>query len=336
MSEEFQIRPVYAGFWRRVVAAVVDGCLLLVVLVALSRALNMPGFLLREDWLPSLLSGLVSLAYAALFESSAWQATPGKRLIRIKVTDLRGARITLGRAVLRHLAQLLSAACLMLGYVMAAFTRRRQCLHDKIAGTLVVRAGLSAEQIALAQPAQRWSRWAVAAVVGPLLAIWLALLLARLDRAPAMLGVQGHYNARTEVAAALYYAGDAMDQAEGLYTDSHDFSAVNIAQVELDPEAARTITALRVAAGSIHVTFGGEADRALHAHTLTLTPALDTDGNVAWVCGFADVPEGYTVVHDDYRSLTDIDQALLPADCLPGRPAEPDEKAASDAPGLRA
>lgn len=337
MSEEFPNLPVYAGFWRRVAAALIDGCVLLLLLLALSRALAVPGFLLREEWLPSLLSGLVSLAYAALLEASGWQATLGKRLVGIKVTDLQGRRITRWRAVLRHVAQLLSAACLMLGYVMAAFTQRRQCLHDKLAGTLVVRAARSPEQIALAPAAARWSRWAVAAVVAPVLAAWLALLSLQLDPRPVLLAAADapseHYYARTEVAAALYYAGDAMDQAEGLYSQSHDFADVNIADIDLDDEATRTITALQVVAGSIHVTFGGEADPALRAHTLTLTPALDTDGNVAWVCGFADVPDGYTVIHDDYRSLTDIDQALLPPDCLPGDTAE---GSAADGPGLKA
>ncbi len=333
MSVELSPVSVYAGFWRRVAAALIDAGLLLVLLIVLGHALGQPGFLLREDWFPSLLSGLVSLAYGVLFESSAWQATPGKRLIRIKVTDLAGQRISRGRAVLRHLAQLLSALCLMLGYVMAAFTQRRQCLHDKIAGTLVVRAAYAPAQIASAPMARRWSRWEIAAVIGPLVAAWLAVLTAQLDHPVAVVEPAEHYNARTQVAAALYYAGDAMDQVVSLYDERHDFASVNISDIPLDQEAARTIAALQVVAGSIHLTFGGDADPALHAHTLTLTPALDTEGNVAWVCGFADVPEGYTVVYDDYRNLTDIDVALLPADCQPG---DAGADAAPEAPGLKA
>ena len=332
MSEELRNTPVYAGFWRRVAAVTIDGCLLLALLVALSRSVGAPGLLLRDEWLPNLLSALVSLAYSALFESSAWQATPGKRLLRIKVTDLQGARISWRRAVLRRVAQVLSAVCLMLGYLMAAFTRRRQCLHDLIAGTLVVRGSLTAEQVAQAPDAPRWSRWAVAALVAPLIAGWLALLSLQLDHGTVTASPLDHYLARTEVAAALYYAGDAMDQAEGLYAESHDFAQVNITDIELDDDASRTISALRVVAGSIHVTFGGDAESGLHAHTLTLTPALDSDGNIAWVCGLADVPDGYQVLHDDYRSLTDIDQSLLPADCLPQDEAE---KPATRTPGLK-
>jgi uncharacterized RDD family membrane protein YckC len=335
MSEELHITPVYAGFWRRVAAALIDGCLLLTLLLLLSHSAGKPGFLLREDWLPSLLAALLGLAYAAGFESSAWQATPGKRLIGIKVTDLAGNRISPGRAILRHLGQFLSAAFLMLGYVMAAFTRRRQCLHDLLAGTLVVRQAFSPEQIQFAPPAPAWSRWQIVAVVAPLVASWLALLSLGLERPPSLSQAspsRNSYHARTEVAAALYYASDAIDRAEALYGESSDFATVNIPSVELDPEAARTISALGVVAGSIHITFGREAETVLQGHTATLTPAVDAEGNITWVCGYADVPEGYDIVHEDYRSLTDIDAAALPPDCLPDDGATP----ATDAAGLTA
>ena len=327
--------PVYAGFWRRVAAAVIDGGLLLAVLLALSWLMGNPGLLLREDWLPSVFSGLLGLAYAAGFESSRLQATPGKRLLGIKVTDLRGRRISLRRAVLRHLGQFLSAAVLMLGYVMAAFTQRRQALHDKLAGTLVVRAALSVEQVAQAGPARAWSRWSIAAVLSPLVASWLALLLLGLEQG-ATLPVPGdaRYHARTEVAAALYYASEAIDLAESAYAENSDFTGVNLPSVPLAPEAARTIGSLQVAAGSIHITFGGEAADVLQGHTLTLTPALDGEGNITWVCGYAEVPEGYDVVHEDYLSLTDVEPAALPADCLPADAVAP--AADEPAPGLKA
>ncbi len=335
MSDTPHNGPVYAGFWRRVAAAVIDAGLLLAVLLALSRLVGNPGLLLREDWLPSVFSGLLGLAYAAGFERSRWQATPGKRLIGIKVTDLGGRRISLRRAVVRHLGQFLSAAVLMLGYVMAAFTQRRQALHDKLAGTLVVRAALSVEQIAQAAPARAWSRWSIAALLAPLVATWLALLVLGLERG-ATLPVAGdaRYHARTEVAAALYYASEAIDLAESAYAENSDFTSVNLPSVELGAEAARTIRSLQVAAGSIHITFGGEAADVLQGHTLTLTPALDAEGNIAWVCGYAAVPEGYDVVHEDYASLSDVDAEALPPDCLPDDEATP--AADEPAPGLKA
>ena len=78
--------------------------------------------------------------YFALMESSPWQATLGKKAFRLRVTDLEGHRINLGRATLRHLGKILSGLTLFLGYVMAGFTVRKQALHDILAGCLVVRS----------------------------------------------------------------------------------------------------------------------------------------------------------------------------------------------------
>ena len=334
MPDESPLLPVYAAFWRRAAATLLDGCLLLLILLGLSHALGRPGLLLRDDLLPNLVAGLVGLVYAAGFESSVWQATPGKRVLGIKVTDLSGRRIGRLRALLRHLAQLLSALCLMLGYVMAAFTRRRQGLHDLIAGTLVVRAACGPDEIAGAQPARAWSRWMIAALVAPIVATWVLLLVLGTESSvPHDATVPGRYHARTEVAAALYYASDAIDTAESLYAESRDFATVNVPALELDEEASRTIATLAIVSGSIHITFGGESDPALQGHTATLTPAVDEDGTLTWVCGYAEVPEGYEVIRDDYRSLTDVAPDALPPDCLPD---EGSQDAQADVPGLKA
>ena len=72
-----------------------------------------------------------------LFECSALQATPAKRLFGLRVTDLDGQRIGFVRASGRQLSKVL---CLPLfaGFLLVAFTSRKQGLHDFIAGTLVV------------------------------------------------------------------------------------------------------------------------------------------------------------------------------------------------------
>jgi uncharacterized RDD family membrane protein YckC len=71
--------------------------------------------------------------------SSEKQATYGKMAMGIKVTDLEGRRISFWRGLGREFAKFLSAIILMIGYIMAAFTERKQALHDIIAGTLVVK-----------------------------------------------------------------------------------------------------------------------------------------------------------------------------------------------------
>lgn len=77
--------------------------------------------------------------YFALFESSAKQSTLGKRVLNLYVTDLSGNRISFGRATGRHFAKLISSATLLIGYMMAGWTEKKQALHDMIAGTLVMR-----------------------------------------------------------------------------------------------------------------------------------------------------------------------------------------------------
>ena len=87
----------------------------------------------------TLMSLLLNLAYFGLLESSRWQATLGKLACRLRVTDEAGRRIGLGRAIGRNLAKYLSALTLGIGFLMVGWTRRKQGLHDLIAGTLVLR-----------------------------------------------------------------------------------------------------------------------------------------------------------------------------------------------------
>ncbi len=83
---------------------------------------------------------LITWLYHAYFESSSWQATPGKRAVNLYVTDLNGQPISFLHATGRHFAKLITGLIpLLLGYIMAAFTERRQALHDMIAGTLVLK-----------------------------------------------------------------------------------------------------------------------------------------------------------------------------------------------------
>ena len=79
------------------------------------------------------------MPYFVGFESSSWQATPGKRALGLIVTDTEGRRISPARAVGRYFGKILSGLILLIGYIMIAFTERKQGLHDFLAGTLVVK-----------------------------------------------------------------------------------------------------------------------------------------------------------------------------------------------------
>lgn len=75
--------------------------------------------------------------YFAYLESSKNQATMGKMALRIAVTDLDGNRITFARATLRCFAKIVSVLTFFVGFIIIAFTRYKQGLHDMIAGCLM-------------------------------------------------------------------------------------------------------------------------------------------------------------------------------------------------------
>jgi uncharacterized RDD family membrane protein YckC len=146
----------YAGFWLRFVAWIIDR----IVLQFAGSILTLPfaasmGIreLMRthpsspEDFIPLfanmrkvfLIIVALEWLYYALLESSAWQATLGKKALGLEVTDLAGVRITFGRATGRYFARYISFFTIGIGYIMAGFTEKKQALHDMIAGTLVIR-----------------------------------------------------------------------------------------------------------------------------------------------------------------------------------------------------
>jgi uncharacterized RDD family membrane protein YckC len=136
--------PLYAGFWRRFAAYFLDGLILLIPVFIVGGVVF---FLGDNSTLNSLATMGVSWLYFALFHSSSMQATPGKSAFGIKVTDTAGERISFLRATGRFFALYLSALILFIGFLLAAFTERKQALHDMIAGTLVVRKDADAAEI---------------------------------------------------------------------------------------------------------------------------------------------------------------------------------------------
>lgn len=132
---------MYAGFWRRVAAVILDGLLIGLVTAPFTLAFG-GGDSFAESARSSAGSGfetVVTWLYYALMESSSKQATVGKMALGIIVTDLDGRRIGFGRATGRHFAKILSALILGIGFLMVAFTERKQGLHDMVASTLVIR-----------------------------------------------------------------------------------------------------------------------------------------------------------------------------------------------------
>jgi uncharacterized RDD family membrane protein YckC len=122
-------RIAFASFGTRVVALLIDFVVIAVaggIVSALTFGVGVVVFFVGP-WL-----------YEAFMLSSEWQATVGKRAMSIVVTGMDGKRISFARATGRHFAKILSTFLLCFGYIMAAFTEKKQALHDLIAETLVV------------------------------------------------------------------------------------------------------------------------------------------------------------------------------------------------------
>lgn len=140
---------VYAGFWKRVVASLLDGVILFIpsvilqaiflssIIVPLLALIHIRDMKIAGE-IYNIISYIVFWPYYALMESSSKQGTLGKMIMRIAVTDESYKQISFKQASGRYFAKFLSGILLMSGFIMVAFTKKKQGLHDLLAGTYVI------------------------------------------------------------------------------------------------------------------------------------------------------------------------------------------------------
>ncbi len=154
----YAARPVeYAGFWLRFVAYIIDYFVLIIpsmiigviggVIIGISAAAHASSPISDSTGsiigivIVYLIGFLMFWLYYALMESSPTQGTLGKMALGLKVTDLNGNRLSFARATGRTFAKIPSALIILIGYIMAGFTEKKQALHDIMASCLVVKKG---------------------------------------------------------------------------------------------------------------------------------------------------------------------------------------------------
>lgn len=142
---------VYAGFWKRAAAFLIDNFILTVIgsivggiagtvlalLIGSNGDMGIAGIVMVQGTSYGVQT-LIFASYFAWFHASTHQATPGKMAIGIKVTRGDGEIIGFWRGVGRYFASFLSTLLLGVGYFITPFTRRKQALHDLMCDTLVV------------------------------------------------------------------------------------------------------------------------------------------------------------------------------------------------------
>ncbi len=299
---------IYGSFWMRFVALAIDT----VIIGAVNTVIYMISFttfflsvadgkmekagmaMIGGQMALWCVSFLIGLFYFSLMESSRWQGTLGKIAVNLKVVDRNGRRLSYWRALVRYASHFISNLTFGIGYLMNVFTARQQCLHDLIAGTLVVSKTVTPEMLAQ-HPVGRASRGqrisAIAAWCFTLLAmvLFVGLFYGAVMTAGEMSqesrsasGWNGKMREAEAMGAQASAAVAEYIKKNGAFPDSleaagfFDASAA-LEDIWLDPES-----------GEIHLELGFAP---LRSKSLVLVPEADADDNLIWHCVSDDVPK---------------------------------------------
>ena len=142
--EDGELPVEYVGFWLRVVAAIIDTVIMMVILTPLTFVVyGTTGFSGELFLGPADL--LINYVLPAVLIIGLWvkySATPGKMILGMRIVDAdTGERIGAGRAIVRYIGYFVSMIVLCLGYFWVGWDRRKQGWHDKMAGTVVIKGG---------------------------------------------------------------------------------------------------------------------------------------------------------------------------------------------------
>lgn len=253
----------YAGMAPRVWAAILDfiACYLMVIVALFAMmALGLTDNDFSAVGLPVIVAML--WLYSAGFESSAAQATPGKKQARIVVTDAQGARISFVRASLRFAGKAVLVATGGLGLLTMLLDKQHRAADDFIAGTRVH----DVEAIVSGGPRPWWRKALgpviVAASIGTL--AWIAI------------DAQNSFQEKARIANLTFKVREELQTPYETYyiANQHPptvselpFSHPRVKNIEVD------------SAGAIVLHLNQPKDGMLR-----MTPNFGEDGTVTWSC----------------------------------------------------
>lgn len=137
-TPQLKVPPLYAGFWIRLGAHLIDQVILLALYFSLFLFFSVAA---QQNGAPLALAvyAVVALFYEGYFTSRKWYATPGKKALKLQVFDEALHPLTFGVAMGRSFLKYVSAITFGIGYIMVAFTTKKQGLHDLMVRTVVIR-----------------------------------------------------------------------------------------------------------------------------------------------------------------------------------------------------
>jgi uncharacterized RDD family membrane protein YckC/Tfp pilus assembly major pilin PilA len=301
----------YAGFWQRFLGWLIDYfvSLLATVLIVAVVGKTITGNDSRLTL--SLLYLVFPLLYASLMESSSLQATLGKLAVGIKVCDLQGNRISFARAVGRFLAHILDGLTLGIGFGMAAFTARRQALHDMVAGTLVTRRAFASIDILEAGRAATSGLRTAGVVIGVLLFGPFGIGVLAAIAIPAY----QNYTIRAQVTEGLIAADSYKAAVAEAVTQSEDWSKIDSQSLGIAPITGKYFKAISVQSGAVVIEYGNSANAKINGNRIVFIPGLNANRDIVWVCGRANIPPGISMAIENGARYTTVGDAYLPMSC---------------------
>lgn len=275
---------IYAGFWVRLLAVFLD--LLVLAAIAISILVSIAGiiavngrdYLFHDSLAMSLFYGAITCmatAYFILMESGVQGATFGKRWLNIKVLDINGGRLSVPRALARLLARLLSYLTLMTGFLIQPVTRRKQALHDMLAGTVVVRANDSKKISFMASMLVL-----LFAFMTPALALFATAGLPAYQQHILKVQLNKGMQAgnKTSLAVARFYLNNGRLPSAVSDIDNNDRPSHHIAGIDINQQN-----------GELTVTFSDKVRKAISNKHLLFTPTREADQSISWKCHSNDI-----------------------------------------------
>lgn len=141
-AKQYTIPQYFAGFDLRLLACVLDWFIiigiiavldLILILILDQRALTISVLLTSVVIIP-----LLKFVYQVYLEYHQ-QATLGKKMINIRVTNLHGLKPSFNQILVRNLSKIISTGLFFFGYLYSFLNKKQQCLHDVMADTLVIK-----------------------------------------------------------------------------------------------------------------------------------------------------------------------------------------------------